>query len=94
MTDRELMQMALDALNTCGEDEWHTDDDFVVAQVYDDQKINEARIVLRARLARVDEPQNEWRGLTTAERKVMWMAADTKMEFAELIEAKLKEKNS
>ncbi len=38
-------------------------------------------------------PQREWAGLTSAERKVLWMAAETKMEFAEILEAKLREKN-
>ena len=41
-----------------------------------------------------DIKSKKWQGLTDEERKVMWMAADTKMEFAELIEAKLKEKNN
>lgn len=39
-------------------------------------------------------PQREWVGLTTAERKVLWMAANNNREFGELIEAKLKEKNN
>lgn len=36
----------------------------------------------------------EWQGLTTAERKVLWLAANNQREFGEMIEAKLKEKNT
>lgn len=35
----------------------------------------------------------EWQGLTTAERKALWNATKKPSEFAELIEAKLREKN-
>ncbi len=38
-------------------------------------------------------PTREWRGLTTAERKVLWNLTKKPSEYAELIEAKLKEKN-
>lgn len=34
-----------------------------------------------------------WQGLTTAERKALWSVTKKPSEFAELIEAKLKEKN-
>ena len=34
MTDREVMQQALEALETCGEDEWHSEDDFVFGHVF------------------------------------------------------------
>ncbi len=37
--------------------------------------------------------KSEWRGLTTAERKVLWNLTRKPSEYAELIEAKLKEKN-
>ncbi len=35
-----------------------------------------------------------WRSLTSGERKILWRAARGPMEFGELIEAKLKEKNA
>lgn len=38
-------------------------------------------------------PQRKWQGLTTAERKVLWTLTKKPSEYAELIEAKLKEKN-
>ncbi len=37
---------------------------------------------------------NEWRGLTTAERKVLWNQTKKPSEYAVLIEQKLKEKNA
>ena len=38
--------------------------------------------------------EREWKSLTSAERKVLWMAANNPREYGELIEAKLKEKNT
>lgn len=35
-----------------------------------------------------------WKGLTSAERKTLWNLSTKPMHFAELIEAKLKEKNT
>lgn len=37
--------------------------------------------------------RKDWKGLTTAERKVLWNATKKPGEFAEMIEAKLKERN-
>jgi hypothetical protein len=37
--------------------------------------------------------QREWQGLTTAERKALWNVTKKPSEFAEMVEAKLKEKN-
>lgn len=37
--------------------------------------------------------RREWRALTKSEVKVLWIAANNKAEFAELLEAKLKAKN-
>ena len=41
----------------------------------------------------VTPPQREWKGLTTAERKALWNVTKKPSEFAEMVEAKLKEKN-
>ena len=38
--------------------------------------------------------EREWKGLTSAERKTLWNLSTKPMHFAELIEAKLKEKNT
>ena len=38
-----------------------------------------------------DMPQ--WRGLTSTERKVLWLTSNNPAEFGEFIEAKLREKN-
>jgi hypothetical protein len=46
---------------------------------------------LRARLA---QPEKEWKGLTSGERKILWAAANNPTQFGELLEAKLKEKNT
>ena len=62
MTDREAMQQALEALETCGEDEWHSDDDFGMMQVYDEAKVTQAITALRERLAQ-PEP-GAWREVT------------------------------
>lgn len=37
--------------------------------------------------------ERQWQGLTTAERKALWNATKKPSEFAEMIEAKLREKN-
>jgi len=39
-------------------------------------------------------PQREWIGLTAAEIKLLRRAATNDRQFAELLEAKLKEKNT
>ena len=39
-------------------------------------------------------PQREWQGLTTAETKALWNATKKPTEFAEMLQAKLKEKNA
>jgi hypothetical protein len=40
------------------------------------------------------QPQREWRGLTTAETKALWNVTKKSTEFAEMLQAKLKEKNA
>lgn len=39
-------------------------------------------------------PKKEWSGLTTAERKALWNNTKKATDFAELVEAKLKERNA
>ena len=88
MTDRELMQMALDAL------------EYLATQtrsVYSAEKAIEA---LRARLA---QPEREWQGLTDEDCKEVERWIDFKedgsgriatLKLIRYIEAKLKEKNT
>ena len=104
MTDRELMQMALNALEKIsmgGDPRWAED----------------VMPALRARLAQPEPeplwirnqegklelhtpPQREWQGLTDEERTQIWdgiikyIAGEIRInDFAKAIEAKLKEKN-
>jgi hypothetical protein len=90
MTDRELLQQALDAL----QGNWRTDES------------DKAIEALRARLAQPEpwvktysggkpnytEPK-EWVGLTDAERELAAWSSSDFLKMAESIEAKLREKN-
>jgi hypothetical protein len=86
MTDRELMQMALDALETEAK--------IYMASDPEDgppESMVEAIKTLRARLA---QPEREWVGLTDEElNEIFWLSRYRK-DLARAIEAKLKEKNS
>lgn len=53
---RAVMQQALEALETCSEDEWHSDDDFGMMQVYDEAKVTQAITALRQALAEPEQP--------------------------------------
>ena len=80
MTDRELMQQALDALETiCGLKSTKLD-------------IPTTMQALRARLAQ-PEPKREWQGLTDEEIDEAHETTMSFYGFARAIEAKLKEKN-
>jgi len=51
MTDlRQAAQQALEALETCREDEWHSEDDFGMEQTYDEDKVAKALTALRTTL--------------------------------------------
>jgi hypothetical protein len=49
--------------------------------------------LLRARLS-APELGPQWKGLSTAETKALWNATKKPTEFAEMLQAKLKEKNA
>jgi hypothetical protein len=79
MTDRELMQMALEA----------------VEYFYggSQTQVNGLKLIeaLRDRLA---QPEREWVGLTDEELKEIFWASLYRKDLAQAIEAKLKEKNT
>ena len=57
MTDlRQAAQQALEALETCGEDEWHSEDDFGMVQTYDEDKVAKGVTALRTALEQQAEP--------------------------------------
>ena len=65
MTDqlRQDAQQALEALETCREDEWHSEDDFGMEQTYDEDKVAKALTALRTTLkqpAQQAEPLEYW----------------------------------
>ena len=83
MTDRELMQQALDMLNEIADD------------VYCDQKLEGVITALRQAL----ETEREWVGLTLKEilinrHLIDWTSERSYLEFAREIERALKEKNT
>ena len=99
MTDRELMQQALDALietvRLAGEYGTHL--------IRNDKDAGHAYETIEALRARLAQPEREWQGLTDEEVRDLWSWAMTaeaertantqQHAFARAIEAKLKEKN-
>lgn len=83
MTDRELMQMALDALEKLNKDGW------ILADFEDE--VYASIEALRARLA---HPEREWQGLTNEEIQQIEMSASSKLSAIYLAEAQLKGKNA
>lgn len=90
MTDREIMQMALDALDQITPD-WRTSID-------KHEQLNNSTEALRTALA---EPKKEWSGLTRNDVCETWSVIERQgdvmheiQRFARAIEAKLKEKNT
>ena len=59
MNTLQTLEMALEALESCGEDEWHTEDDFGMAQIYDEEKVIKAIIALRQQIALEKKAENE-----------------------------------
>jgi hypothetical protein len=47
---KEILKQALEALETCREDEWHSEDDFGMEQTYDEDKVAKALTALRTTL--------------------------------------------
>jgi hypothetical protein len=91
MTDRELMQQALDALESVFEgDDKGAEYWTVTGGTYEAVECMQSMRALRARLA---QPEREWQGLTDED---VWELAQKTPDFSETVaavEAKLKEKN-
>ena len=51
MTKDKALKLALEALESCSEDEWRSDDDYGMMQVYDADKVNEAIPAIKEALA-------------------------------------------
>lgn len=47
----EALKLALEALESCGEDEWCTEDDFGMGQTYEEEKVTQAITAIREALA-------------------------------------------
>jgi hypothetical protein len=89
MTDRELMQQALDALiNAKG---------YIFHNVLDDKanQYDTAVEALRARLAQPEPEQREWKGLTKEEARELCVAnVPYVVDMVAALETRLKEKNT
>ena len=53
----EAMKLALEALKSCGEDEWYTEDDFGMSQTYDEKKVDNAITALRQAIAEAERQE-------------------------------------
>ena len=106
MTDRELMQMALDALMTCQEDWIFDGEDERPTKTYDEKLVSAAFKALRVRLAQPEQAptnngryltgykaQREWQRLTDEEITTIGITHQSLHQVARAIEANLKEKN-
>jgi hypothetical protein len=55
--ERAKLEQVLEALKTCDEDEWHSEDDFGLAKTYDENKVDQAIASCEQALAQpVQEP--------------------------------------
>ena len=53
----EAMKQALEALESCGEDEWHTEDDFGMLQIYDEKKVLKAITAIRQAIEQAEKQE-------------------------------------
>jgi len=83
MTKDEALKLALEALETCGDDEWHTDDDYGMMQVYDDHKVNEAITAIKEALAKPAQEPVAW-GVFEGNLHDLFLTQAEAQEMAEL----------
>jgi hypothetical protein len=102
--ERAKLEQVLEALKTCNEDEWHSEDDFGLAKTYDENKVDQAIASCKQALAQPAQEQRPWVGLTDAEKNgkrvlengLLFNAAEVQawelgIDYAE---SKLKERNT
>ena len=58
--DREQVKQWLEALKTCNEDEWHSEDDFGLAKTYDENKVDQAIASCEQALAQPAQEPVAW----------------------------------
>jgi hypothetical protein len=59
LTKDEALKLALEALETCGDDEWHSEDDYGMMQVYNEQQVSAAITAIKEALAQPAPPPPE-----------------------------------
>jgi len=74
MTLIEAAKQALEALETCVEDEWYTDDDYGMVQTYDEEKVYAAITALRTAIAEAEKQEPVAIALNTGTKQgVKWL---------------------
>ena len=96
--DREQVKQWLEALKTCDEDEWHSEDDFGLAKTYDENKVDQA--IASCEQALAQPAQRPWVGLTDDDiKEIVGPWGDTPIKgytrkLFDQIEAALRSKNT
>jgi hypothetical protein len=101
MTDRELMQQALDALIDAADSQnWEMQQnidqhgEWYRRSVYLKQSTTNSQAAIEALRARLAQPEREWQGLTDDEKTYLAWESNNGSHCVEMTEAKLKEKNT
>ena len=102
MTDKELMQMALDALIDAADSQnWEMQQnidqhgEWYRRSVYLKQATTNSQEAIEALRARLAQPEREWKGLTKEEARELCVAnVPYVVDMVAALEARLKEKNT
>ena len=102
MTDRELMQQALDALIDAADSQnWEMQQnidqhgEWYRRSVYLKQSTTNSQAAIEALRARLAQPEREWQGLTKEEARELCVAnVPYVVDMVAALEARLKEKNN